>query len=128
MATLLQDTLGMQGTTSEASFEDFVRGQTGTGCAVTITGTGADFPNGADANAVIAAMEAAGWTQDNYYAAGGPTANIIGFTKGNELCLYQDTWAPPAGVECPTNTPIGECVEPEQRQYTITLNCATITQ
>jgi len=128
MADLLEQTYNMPVTTAEAPFEDFVRGQTGTGCQTTVTGTGVDFPEGVDSMAMVTAMEGAGWTMDQGYAAGGAQDNLMGFTKGDELCLYLAHWEPAPEVDCPQDQPIGACeMTPKQRLWTVTLNCATVS-
>jgi hypothetical protein len=48
-----------------------------------------------------------------------------GYRKGKDLCLLNVRWAPAPGANCPQDQPISACnLRPEQRAYTITLNCA----
>jgi hypothetical protein len=124
MQALMTQTLGMEVTLSSGPFVDPITGQTGNACVNTVTGTGVNFPNGPDTNAVIAAMQAQGWTMLNNYAAGGPTGNIAGFDKADELCVYTEHWQPAPEVQCPADQPISACaMKPEQRLWTITMQC-----
>jgi hypothetical protein len=129
-AKVLQDVLGTAGTAAEVPFEDYITGQSGTGCQVTVTGTGADFGTMDKVDQPLwAAMEAAGWTRDTTYEAGIATGSVSGWRKGNELCLLGVSWKPSADANCPQDQPISACnVKPEQQLYTITLNCATVSQ
>jgi hypothetical protein len=129
MQTLVAQTTGMEASLGSEPFVDPITGQTGTACAITVTGTGVDFPAGPDSSAVMAAMQAEGWTSLTDYAAGGPQTNIVGFDKGDELCVYTEHWQPAPEVQCPQDQPIGACeMKPEQRLWTITMECVTVSE
>jgi hypothetical protein len=65
-----------------------------------------------------------GWKEDLMLAAGGPTGMGVGYRKGDQICRIDAIWEPDASANCPENQAISACsVEPEQRLYTVTLNC-----
>jgi hypothetical protein len=113
-------------TLTEASFEDYVQGTSGTGCQATAEGTGADFESYASAAASLQAiMDERGWREDQAYAAGGPTGMATAFRQGGGLCLVSAGWAPSSDAHCPSDQPISACdLAPEQQLYTVRINCA----
>ncbi len=126
LADALEQALGVAVTTVEASFEDYITGQTGTGCRMTADGTGLDF-EGLDTvrGAVIEVFEAQGWQADIKYEAAGPTGEAGAHRKGDALCLWEAVWEPSEDANCPPDQPISACeLSPEQKLYTITVNCA----
>jgi cytochrome c5 len=124
MQTMMAETLGTEATWGTGPFVDPRTGQTGTACVITVTGTGVNFPGGTDFAAIMAGMQALGWTNLVDYSAGGAQTNMAGFEKGDELCVYTEHWQPAPEVTCPENQPIGACeMEPEQRLWTITMEC-----
>ncbi len=126
--TMVQ-TLGVAVTTEEAPFMDHISGKAGTGCQMTATGTGLDFENfWSVAEALREALGSQGWQADFMYAADGPTGTGNGFRKGNALCLFSVGWEPSEDANCPQDQPISACeLAPEQKLYTIRLNCAQDT-
>ena len=109
-----------------ARFEDILSGTYGTGCLITVTGTGADF---ADPWEVFTQLEGMlvglGWTPDENYRADGPTGTGGGFRRDSGLILVMVEWVPSPDADCPPDQPIGACeLAPEQRLYTITLSAA----
>lgn len=124
--TAVAETLGVETTLMEASFQDIVGGGSGSGCEVQATGTGVDFGSHVDvANDLIAMFEEMGWAQDMQYAADSPTATAGALRSGEGLCLFMAGWEPGPAVQCPADQPISACdVPPDQQIYTITVNCA----
>jgi len=125
LQTAVATKLGVEAVLSEAPFQDYVDGSSGTGCLVTVTGTGADFEFVAVSADLWILLQEQGWAEDMMYAAGGPTGMASGFRKGAALCLASVGWTPAADANCPPDKPIGECdLEPEQKLFAITLHCA----
>lgn len=126
LADALEQALGVAVTTAEAPFEDYVGGQTGTGCQMTASGTGLDFEDlGVVSGALRGMFEAQGWQADIEYEAAGPTGEAGGYRKDNMLCLWMAEWKPSEDANCPPDQPISACkLSPEQKLYTITVNCA----
>ncbi len=112
-------------TQSEEPLEDWGNNAKGTGCQATITGTGAQFESpDAVVNALGSMLVDEGWTEDMHLQAGGPTGLGDGYRKGDQICLVNAIWSPDASANCPTDQPVTACeVTPEQKQYTVTLNC-----
>ncbi len=112
-------------TQSEEPLTDYVSGATGAGCQATVTGTGEQFESpDAVANILGDMLEEQGWTEDPMLAAGGPTGIGLGYRNGDQICLVSAGWQPDESANCPTDQPISACqVTPEQRLYTVTLNC-----
>jgi hypothetical protein len=119
-------TLKASAVRSEADFTDAFGGGTGTACAITLSGTGADFKSFQDVAATLKAMlTAKGWTEDPQYQADGPTGTAVGLRNGNRLGLVSVQWQPSPDANCPTDQPISACqLKPEQQLYTITLDFA----
>jgi hypothetical protein len=115
--------------TAPAPFEDYITGQTGTGCQVTASGTGLDFENvGVVVDALSGMFQTRGWQEDISYDGAGPTGMLGGYRQDNMLCLWLVDWAPSEEANCPSDQPISACeLSPEQKLYTITLNCAEDT-
>jgi hypothetical protein len=115
--------------TEEVSFQDFVTGKSGIGCAMSATGDGNDFENqGAVSEGVTLRMGALGWTTDIQYAADGATGTVVGFRKDIQLCLLDASWEASDDAECDPDRPISECeLTPEQKQFDIILTCAQST-
>jgi len=118
--------LGGKPQTSESDFADYISGESGTGCQVSVEGTGADFGDLPDAAAKLQKMlEEQGWKQDIQYQADGPTGTAMGFQKDQGVCLLSVNWEPSADADCPEDQPISACdLKPEQKEFTIVLNCA----
>lgn len=115
---------------TNASFVDFAEQTEGTGCVITVTGTGADFAAFEEGFFGIyvqlqAMLEGQGWVEDMMYGLGGPTGIGSGFRRDNALLILIAGWEPSDDAECPTDQPIGMCeLTPEQQIYEITLNVA----
>jgi putative hemolysin len=126
--TMVQ-TLGAAVTTEEAPFVDYISGKAGTGCQMRATGTGLDFENfWSVAETLRETLGSQGWEADFMYAADGPTGTGNGFRRGNTLCLFSVGWEPSEDANCPQDQPISACeLRPEQKLYTIRLNCAQDT-
>ncbi len=129
LAKALEQALGVAVTTAEAPFEDYITGQTGTGCRITASGTGLDFKDlNMVLNAVRGTFEAQGWQGDIKYEATGPTGEAGAYRKGNALCLWEVRWKPSEDANCPPDQPISACkLSPEQKLYTIAVNCVQST-
>jgi hypothetical protein len=129
LAKAMAQTLGVEVATAEAPFQDYITGQSGSGCQVTATGTGRDFESFVTvADALREVLKAQEWSEDAMYAADGPTGTASGFRKAGGLCLLSVGWEPADDAECPQDQPISECkLAPEQQLYSIVLNCAQTT-
>ncbi len=107
-----------------APFTDFSTQETGMGCTLTATGTGATFP---DPTKVVSALLGAfaGWSEQTRYQAGGPTGMATGLTRDSALMLVSVGWEPAPGLKCPSDQPIGMCdLKPEQKIYTARIQIA----
>ena len=126
LADAMSKSVGVKVTTGTAAFADYVGGDSGSGCQITATGTGADFENYPKTAASLKEiLQAKGWEENIQYAADGPTSTAAGFQQENRLCLLQVGWQPSEDADCPTDQPISACeLAPEQQLYTIVLNCA----
>jgi hypothetical protein len=105
-------------------FTDPLSGETGSGCVLTATGTGADF---SDPHQVIANLTDAylGWDEQPAYQASGPTGEATGMTREMGLMLISAEWLPATEAECPTDQPIASCdLKPEEKLYTIQIQAA----
>ena len=118
--------LGVEGNLATAPFQDYIGGGSGTGCLITLSGTGANFPSFMSVAADLQALlEGQGWTLDPMYAADGPTGTAYGLHKDTRLALVSVMWSPSSDANCPNDKPISECqLRPEQMLYTITLRLA----
>ena len=126
LANAMAQTMGVEAATAEAPFQDYISGKTGVSCQAMATGTGLDFDDFWSGTEDLKRMlEAQGWQEDISYMAGGPTGAGSGFRKDNGLCLLLAGWELSEDADCPTDKPIGLCeLSPEQKLYTIELNCA----
>jgi putative hemolysin len=116
-------------TQSEEPLDDPVTNAKGTGCQATITGTGVQFESpAAVVNALGSMLEDQGWTADPMLVADGPTGTAAGYRKGDQICMAAAIWQPDDSANCPQDQPISACeVNPEQQNYTVTLNCGVAT-
>jgi hypothetical protein len=121
-------TLGAATVTLEmaAPFDDYIGGTSGTGCLISVPGTGADFAGHSEVFAQLEGMlTTMGWTRDINYDGGGPTGTLGGFRRDSALILVLVGWEPSADANCPQDQPIFACdLAPEQKLYTITLSAA----
>jgi hypothetical protein len=122
----LVQTLHITVTQEEASIEDPLQATDGTGCRSTALGTGVDFESPVAVSVDIRAMlEEKGWDQDPMYAADGPTGSSSAFRQRGSICFLAVNWSPSEAADCATGQPISACdLDPEQKLYAITLNCA----
>ncbi len=129
LADDMSQTLGIPGEITQAEFQDFITQRAGTGCQATITGTGLDFESvEVVMNALRRMIHAQRWYEDMRLGGGGPTGQITGFRQADKMCRLTVGWEPSEDVECPSDQPIGMCeMSPEQRLYTISLNCVQDT-
>lgn len=121
--------LGVEATLGTADFSDFVSGQIGSGCRVTVTGTGEDFSSFLDvAEKLQQVLTERGWVVDTAYLADGPTGTATGLRLDHKLALLSVDWQPSADAHCPADKIITDCgLTPAQQVYTITLNSAEST-
>jgi hypothetical protein len=126
LASAMAQALGVEVTTAEAPFQDYVSGKAGTGCQTTATGTGLDFESiVVVARSLREMLEGQGWYGDIMYVADGPAGTAAGFRKAKGLCLVSVNWEPSEDADCPPDQPISACqLAPEQQLYSIVLNCA----
>lgn len=110
----------------EAPFRDYINSTEGTGCTLTVSGTGVEFPDYIDAYFALDAMLTEnGWISDPTYMAGGPTGLSLGYRNRGVLLFVVVGWEPSEDAECPTNQPISECeLAPEQQIVTIVVAAA----
>ena len=131
LADAMSRALSILGDTVVAPFEDYISGKSGAGCQTTVIGTGNDFQHvGVIADTMTEMLQAQGWQEDINYAGGGPGGLIAGFRKANGLCLLVVSSGPSDEGLCSDDEPFGACWErltPEQRIFTITLNCTQDT-
>ncbi len=110
--------------TSGTPFADPLSGETGLGCTLTATGTGANFhdPGKVTADLVSAFL---GWTELPAYQASGPTGAATAMSRDMGLLLISAEWAPTPEAQCPSDQPISACdLKPEQKLYTIQIQAA----
>ena len=127
LAGTVTQTLGMTATvTATAPFQDYLTGQSGAGCQITVAGTGHDFASPiAVVDALQSALAGEGWEIDSQYLADGPTGTATALRKEQALCLLSAGWDPAPEANCPDDQPISACeLSPEQQIYQIVLNCA----
>lgn len=110
-------------------FTDYIKGESGSGCQVTFSTTGASVSNYMDGlyKPAQATLQGLGWVEDVNYGAGGPLGMSTGYRKDNVLCLLSAKGEPVDRALCPSDQPIGSCWEkltPDQQILTLTLNCS----
>ena len=131
LADAMSQALGIPGDTAVAPFDDYVSGKNGAGCQTTVTGTGNDFQHvGAIADTLTEMLRSREWQEDINYAGGGAGGLIAGFRKADGLCLLVVNSGPSDEGLCSNDEPFAACWErltPEQRIFTITLNCTQDT-
>jgi len=105
-------------------FLDPISGETGQGCRLTATGTGADFSDpGTVTRTLVNAM--LGWEEQTRYQANSPTGELTGMTRDMALMLISVEWVPALEVQCPQDQPISACeLTPEQKRYTVLIQAA----
>jgi hypothetical protein len=107
-----------------APFRDFLTGESGMGCTLEASGTGADFQS---LPAVMDKLRGAliGWQEDPNFAADGPTGTATAFVRDSALLLVTVGWEPAPDANCPQDQPISACpLQPEQQLYSIKLQAA----
>lgn len=112
-----------------APFQDPVTNETGTGCMVTITGTGADFAETATLgdinNALSVVLQSAGWDIDPAYTADSAADNAFAVRQGDLLALVNVSVEPSPEANCPADQPLSACdADPSLMNYTISANLA----
>jgi len=128
LADSVSEALGVDAVSEEVEFEDYIAGGTGSGCQTSATGTGLDFESFSYvADQLRTLLTAEGWTEDMTYLADGPTGTATAFKSDGGLCLLSVNWEPSEDADCPPDQPISACqLEPEQKIYTVLLNCAQL--
>jgi hypothetical protein len=128
LAGALAQSLGLTAEAAQAPFEDYVQRRAGTGCQATLRATGLNFEHvGLLESPTIGTLQALGWQQDASYGGGGPGGVVEGFRQGRKLCLLLISSGPSEASLCSADEPFAVCWErltPEQKAYTVTLNCA----
>jgi hypothetical protein len=126
MVDAMGQNLEISGAFTEEPFKDAITNESGTGCQVTITGSGMQFKSFVEiANGLKKMLANQGWAEDDQYLADGPTGTAAAFRKGSDLALLSVGWKPSADANCPPDQPISACpLKPEQQIYTISLNVA----
>lgn len=113
--------------TDHVDMADPATGASGAACRAEAKGTGRDFA-GPDAviKAITDVLVGGGWQEDMQLASGGPTGMGAGFRSGEITCMAAAIWQPDPSVNCPNDKPISACaLTPEQKRYTVTVDCAT---
>jgi len=107
-------------------FRDHVTGGQGTGCRITLEGTGERLRGlGSIAQRVLAALKDMGWKEDIAYAADGPLGTATGFRREAGRILFRVVREPAEEVGLLSREPPSLCeLLPEEWAYTITLDCA----
>jgi hypothetical protein len=113
-----------------APFHDVIDDRMGTGCQITVTGTGEDFGHFVEASQNLEEiLTEAGWVQDMGYMADGPTGTAFGMRMNGMLALVNVEWEPADEAGCPDDVPIVQCdVAPEHQLFTIAVNIAESTE
>lgn len=115
--------------TSPVPFEDFVKGEAGSGCQIFFSATGVNYPNSTGlADPATAVLQETGWVEDMAYGAGGAGGYATAFRKDATLCTMIVAAEPADRSLCPADQPIASCWEnlaPEQKLFSVTLNCST---
>lgn len=121
MAAELGGALGAEPEVAQAPWPQDADGASGTGCAITFMGTGADFGSLPEvSDALRSTLETEGWTEDPASAADGPTGTSFRVTMGSEVGVVSAGWEPSSDADCPEDQPIAACeLAPEQQLYTI---------
>ena len=116
--------LGAPTSVEQAPFLDQITGSRGTGCLVSVTGTGVQFTSPQNVAARVTSMlTAQSWQEDKNYSTSGPSGAATAFRKGAALCLFSVGWWPD-GITCPAGRPLTECAVPaEKKMYQIDLQC-----
>jgi hypothetical protein len=113
-------------TTPDAFFVDPMGSTEGTGCRAALTGTEVLFTSPqAVVDKVGPTLQMMGWTPDPQYVVGSTIGAGQGYRKDSGLCLLVATWQPSPDANCPPDKGYDECsLKPEQKVYTVELNCA----
>jgi hypothetical protein len=127
LANAMGQNLGIQGQLSEVPFEDPITQKSGMGCKIIFTTTGQEIDNiGVLSVPAEVTMENLGWQEDGQYAAAGAGGVAYGYRKANGLCRLVMAAAPSDMALCSDDEPISMCWErlsPEQKMFTVELNC-----
>jgi hypothetical protein len=130
MNGLTQNT-NIQATITLAPFEDWFLEKTGSGCMITIAGTGEIIQDWGDvSNSISQYLLNQGWSEDLSYSAGGAGGYIQGYRNTDNLCILTVESKPINKDLCSEDEPIAVCWEgltPDQKYYSATLNCAQDT-
>lgn len=109
-------------------FEDFVTQKSGSGCQMTFLATGQTAKDLNYLNIPAdTVLDEFGWKENQAYAAGGAGGFATAYQKNGSLCLLYVSVGPLDENICPPDQPFFECMNsltPEQRKYTLVLNCA----
>jgi hypothetical protein len=118
--------LSVNGTMTEAPFDDLITKESGSGCQITVTGSGASFKNLLETAGNLKSMlTTAGWSEDQSYAADSPNETVMAFRQGSALLIVDAGWLPAPEAGCPTDQPIDSCeLSPEQQLFVFTVNAA----
>jgi putative hemolysin len=129
LAESMKQTLGVYVSTSQVPFQDIVYGKTGTSCQLKAMGSGVNFPDYiATEQSLRSMLETSGWKEDIQYSGGGPNGSVSGYRLENRLCQLYVGWDASADAQC-SGKPVSECnLTPEQKLYTITLDCVQEAQ
>ncbi len=129
LSQTLSSVFGLEFSIDEVPFQDYLTGETGSGCAVRAMGTGNDFASPSAVGQQVAdKLVELGWTVDNNYAADGPTGTVVAFDKEDQICLLDASWSPSPDANCPEDQPIASCeLTPDQKMFDVILTCAQRT-
>jgi len=120
---------GIQGKLNySAAFNDYVNSKSGAGCLLSFSATGVTLTNYTGlSNLVESTLQTQGWRQNQSYGASGAGSYAIAYTKDKFLCLMSVRSEPSDSSLCSGNEPFAVCWErltPEQKTFSLTLNCA----
>lgn len=123
---IVSEALDAEATIEEVAFNDYINHIPGTGCQILATGTGEDFTHFVDvAQTLQGRFAELGWADDMAYVADSPTGTAFAMRMDETLALFNVSWTPAEGVECPDDQPISACeIEPAQQIYTVTIHVA----
>lgn len=122
--SLAQESLGADfAMTYPAPFTDALAGESGEGCTLTTSISGAKFSDLVDVMTTLKNSAAAGWYELPAYQADDSTASA--FYRDMALMMIGVNWQPDSSVVCPSDQPISACnLKPEQKIYNIELSVA----
>jgi hypothetical protein len=127
LADSVSQAIGIAATVGQAPFEDYVTGESTTGCQVLVDSSDAILADvNTSLNNLTGALQANGWQEDMRYGGGGAGGYIAGYRKDDSLCLFVFSSEPADPSQC-GDEPFVACWErlpPEERLRSFDFVCA----